>query len=124
MRTIKFRAWDKEYKEILPMDLFKEEWLDMDDYWETMQFIGLPDINGKDIYEGDILKIRDVSFGYEYIGVINYDNDSYSYLIGIIDGGETMPKCKHGVSFLKMHHSFEVIGNIYENKDYLKHYAK
>ena len=73
MREIKFRAWDGEkmtyfhplahtesYNQLAcqPISSNKEEWIDT---WTTdkcdglMQFTGLTDTNGKEIYEGDIV---------------------------------------------------------------------
>lgn len=75
-----------------------------------MQFTGLLDKNGKEIYEGDILKVRKELVG--MFPVNDLEND-----FNIV--------CKYrGASFYPLElvgeNSVEIIGNIYQNNDLLK----
>ena len=75
MYEIKFRAWDKNHKEMTYItDLYWFEQEGVHDgggnghyaNYELMPFIGISDKNNKDIYDGDILKVpvRRVSASY------------------------------------------------------------
>jgi len=136
MREIKFRAWHKERKAWISGrqpdsdDLFVEE-TDEDDHgysithWtETviMQFTGLSDKNGKEIYEGDIL----VGEGYPY-----FDEGERNY-VAVVEwcfaGFHYVKYCvnpnKRGISDgineqLEEGDYFSVIGNIFETPDLL-----
>lgn len=122
-REIKFRAWDKEtksmIKEVWEIGLksnYNQPWLIGDDKrtdnFELMQYTGLKDKDGKEIYEGDVVRIwadpKDYNGykGHNYIGVVEWDE----FILGFIlsDG--------HG---LKDFEFIEIVGNIYENPELL-----
>ena len=58
MRPIKFRAWNDNLKKMIFLD--PHQWpliaLKSNDTWFVMQFTGLLDRTGKEIYEGDVLE--------------------------------------------------------------------
>lgn len=133
MREIKFRAWDKGKKLFLPVDTFailpEADQLfvmlkDFEDYregeygyensFDLLQFTGLKDKNGKEIYEGDIIG------GYEddIFQVIYREEDAkftWKRLAGKRNGEDTW----HIILF-----SGEIIGNIYENPKLLQDNTK
>ena len=109
MREIKFRAWDKKRKELQKPFLIEE--IDNDMWWkdtELMQYTGLKDKTGKEIYEDDIVEKGDV------IGIAEWVVNGYTTLhFALRNEGRTPIDEAH---ILK---EIEVIGNIYENKDLL-----
>lgn len=115
MREIKFRAWDKEEK-VMCYDIptFTDDFTDMlnrtikyhqDNDLVLMQYTGLKDKNGKEIYEGDIIKYS--------MGNTMQSNPmvvSFEEIFGLL--GEY---CNSYYATNK--NSFEVIGNIYQNPE-------
>ena len=79
--------------------------------WEVMQFTGLKDKNGKEIYEGDII-LNDMS---EHSSFVSWDEILFSFISNEIESNTWV----HLYEILEDINCYEVIGNIYENKDLL-----
>lgn len=80
------------------------------------QFTGLLDKNGNEIYEGDILKVY--YYGKSKVfGVVRFDNARF-YIDDEFMRNEL--KVKAPIAELFSHYQFEVIGNVYDNKELLK----
>ena len=131
MRDIKFRAWDTENKEMLKVqeldfedtfyggrlsirvDMYND-YFDMEDMI-LMQYTGLKDKNGKEIYEGDIVKFRFKEDREEFpdlIGYIEYQSTFAAFRIMSNQGS-----FKIDITEIKF---IEKIGNIYDNPELLE----
>ena len=113
-REIRFRAWDKEEKKMNYFDLM-DLWHDMadgncDD--EVMQFTGLHDKNGKEIYEGDIVKTDE-----GFIGLVEFGR--FPYVADIEDYGYFIKAHEYFKLTANTCQAVEIIGNIYENPEQL-----
>lgn len=118
MRTIKFRAFNKEDQKMYQCltglffddDLITAHFLSsygdteivaVNDL-EVMQFTGLLDKNGREIYEGDIIKRENET------SIVEYDNDIASFIpFGKDDFSWDNSRC-------------EVIGNVFENPELME----
>jgi hypothetical protein len=102
-RLFKFRVWDNDSPQMFDWHKIKDIGLCefQNKYYNLMQFTGLKDKNGVEIYEGDKIKYKN----YNGYSKIVFQNGSFGY---------------HGISCFitlldtNMNH-IEVIGNIFEN---------
>lgn len=133
MREIKFRAWHPEWSEMIIADFtptfdkrsfFAFEFgvgfshYPQDDRWVLMQFTGLKDKNGKEIYEGDLIRLTD-KFTYD----VRFEDAKFvCYHVNNDWGRWGDLKRLSNADFLDMH--YEIIGNIYENPDLLTKNSK
>src|SRR5437762_1575081 len=109
-REIKFRCWDVLQKKMYLWEQIKNTNLldtlnNSSPNWEYLQYTGLKDKNGKEIYEGDILKL-----GTRITPFVVSWNELEEMHKGMF-WGYHLPMSQHGFD-IKV---FEVIGNIYEN---------
>ena len=112
MRELKFRAFNLETKTMIYLDPL--QWplkaLEDEETWKVMQFTGLKDREGKEIWEGDIVQTDNTKHIPRYTpmrvieksGCFVFDYSNGIYSIGAVEW------CH-----------IEVLGNIYENGDLL-----
>ena len=140
MRDIKFRAWDKDNKkmvEIYQMQFLKRglairrhtesrgtggwDFEEINNY-NLMQYTGIKDKNGKEIYEGDIVEgeKRHNEIGMNQIFKVEWESNRWFF-------HQQNNKGKYAglgldgfyVTKYELNKTFEIIGNIYEHKHLL-----
>lgn len=124
MRDIKFRAWHK-YQKTMLYDLYLDfqgnigiwnyeeteiKFIDRSDCLILMQYTGLKDKNGVEIYEGDIVAVADYA-NWEGLYKVIWDEENLMYMLEDAFG-DREKLCEFEEYLVK--------GNIYENPELLE----
>lgn len=142
----KYRAWSMDKKIMAEVRTlrFTDELVETDKFVERsiegvklMQSTGLKDENGKEIFEGDILKFNDEWADYGYEGYIEGSIEGINYVeikrektcftfgktklpeSSLIDLVENEHYPFEGL-LIEASYEFEIIGNVYENPELLE----
>lgn len=125
----KYRVWDNwrermsvvdriyiDTKGVKLYDDFGEYWRDFNDV-KLMQSTGLHDKNGKEIFEGDILKVANNDSS--WFEVVKCDHDKAMFISKEVNLKYEVPETPLYDLFSPYLFKVEVIGNIWENRDLL-----
>ncbi len=136
MRELKFRAWVARYEKYEPIisitwdtsnrpmlikfeDTFGDSFVLNSEDVLLEQYTCLKDKNGKEIYEGDIVKCY---FYGRMIGLyqVIWNEDNAGLELEAIKGNPKNDNIKDTRALAEMHLFTRVIGNIHENKELLE----
>lgn len=123
-RELKFRCWNNCSREYIPenelMDNFAEYLREEHLYIE--QYTGLKDKNGKEIYEGDIVAVRDEDIPFALVNAMT--TNKWVVRFGMHRAAFTLVKSTKKRNFIRTFQhikpkDIEIIGNIHENPELL-----
>jgi uncharacterized phage protein (TIGR01671 family) len=140
MREIKFRAWDKEKKEMFynfcisntggwfgnDKDDDEDNLFDHYDFdkIEIMQYTGLKDKNGKEVYEGDVVKVLDGTLLLLNRDWIDPKKEEITCQVVFYRGCFVLQTLNINPYYIDLYkdgrYYLEVIGNIYESPELLE----
>lgn len=120
MREIKLRAWDKSENVMLDdVYTFDIKWDTLNDFFKDkddlifLQYTGLKDKNGREIYEGDLIRVFDPYMNYPANGVAKVVF-SHAYVGGwLAEADGKQMNIGTRTEFI------EVIGSVHENPELL-----
>lgn len=113
MREIKFRAWDNLLRRMMA-NVERAVEMSKRPEFEVMQYTGLKDKQGVEIFEGDIVRLNAGNFEVCLLEGCWYLRRKFDKGVSFGRLYETWTECaKEGLPY-------EVIGNIYENPELLE----
>lgn len=126
-RVIKVRAWLPAIKKMTYAHTLEEltrwdvpEWADNTVEW--LEYTGLPDKNGVDIYDGDIVSFFDAHSQSQRIGVVEWNEAESAFKAHAGNLSFPLWIITHSDEWIE--NKCEVIGNIYENPHLLESEAQ
>lgn len=126
----RYRAWDKEFKEMVQVDalVFDEQIIkatykngnivkeDLKNY-VLMQSTGFKDKNGKEIFEGDVLKVTNLS---SWLEVVSFNENKAMFVSKEIKRKIDIPESPLYDLFNTDIFEVKIIGNIWKNPELLE----
>lgn len=118
-REIKFRAWDGE--KMRDDVVYFKEYTEGIKQWVYMQFTGLKDKNGREIYEGDIVNIPKWYYTENLKAVVRFGpyGDAEEYCDFVHTGWYLSIRREDTEPLADWNDRIEVVGNVYETPDLL-----
>jgi uncharacterized phage protein (TIGR01671 family) len=127
----KFRAWDKDRKQMFTSPKWVEFSVNIEgelsaknydragneQYLDIIQFTGLKDKNGKEIFESDIIRIDRV-LDKNITTIVKYETGSFTAHIPDTNENGTIYIYRTLAHWAQ--EAVEIIGNIYQNSDLIK----
>ena len=127
-RKLKFRVWDKKYNKFVVSTDFNDgagitldgflSWASESQFGNVQdpnrfiitQFTGLKDKNHREIYDGDILEVKDYDGWFDKVGL--YFNKVVNFESKVFEEYES-------AGYISIQKDREIIGNIFENPELL-----
>ena len=127
--SIHWKAWDRNVCDQIPFNKIEVEGDDgtydlIEGEFDLMQYTGIRDVNGREIYEGDIVECDSIIMSTSDAQVVEYGMQGVDAFVGygwnLWDFYDEDEEGNYEYNDKRLREGTEVIGNIYENSELLK----